>query len=440
MPSDLASPGSGVEPMAGDSTLRAQRLERLRALDQRLTLAAQLPRPPAPAPPPDPARRAADLARVLGGDVVDGREGPIVVVTERLSLPLDVPALVGLPLDIDLARPLVLLDTETTGLGTAAGTVAFLIGVARWDGASLEVRQLWLPDQAAERTLLDALEASLPPTACLVTYNGRTFDWPLLVARYRLHRRPPPPLGGHLDLLPVARQLWRHRLADARLVSVEAGVAHLQRHEDLPGALVPDRYFAYLRDGAAWPLLAIGRHNREDVVTMGRLLQVLAQELAPAEARRQAHPGDVAGLARLLRRRGRRDEAASCYEDALAGCERPDAPRSVDAGSMALEHARLLARIGRRVEARAIWQALTHRGGEVALQAWLALAKDREHHLRDPAGALAATAELERLLARRRAMGLFTPDLERDLPRRIRRLRRRTVARQPRTRPLMAGA
>ena len=425
--------------MAGDAILRAQRLERLRALDHRLTLATQLP-PPSPTMPPDPARRAADLACALGGTVVDGPAGRIVVVTEHLSLPLDLPALIGLPLDIDPSRPLVLLDTETTGLGTAAGTVAFLIGVGRWDGASLEVRQLWLPDHAAEPALLDALETFLPPAACLVTYNGRTFDWPLLVARYRLHRRPPPSLGGHLDLLPVARQLWRHRLADARLVSVEAGVAHLQRHEDLPGALVPDRYFAYLRDGSVRPLLAIGRHNREDVVTMGRLLQVLARELAAGEARRRAHPGDVAALARLLRRRGRRDEAASCYEDALAACERPDAPRTVDAGSVALEHARLLARLGRRAEARGIWQGLTHRGGEVALHAWLAMAKDREHHLRDPAGALAAAGEVERLLARRRAMGLFTRDLERDLPRRLQRLRRRAAEGQPRAMPSMASS
>jgi len=435
VPSDLAPPLPIVAGVAGDPLLRAQRLERLRALDQRLTVAAHLPAPPRAAPPLDPLGRAADLARALGGTVVEGAGGPLVVVTESVRVPLDLPALAGLPLDIDPSRPLVLLDTETTGLGTAAGTVAFLVGVGRWAGASLEVRQLWLPDHAAEPALLDAIEALLPPAACLVTYNGRTFDWPLLVARYRLHRRAPPPLGAHLDLLTVARQLWRHRLTDARLVSVEAGVAHLRRHEDLPGALVPERFFAYLRDGSVRPLLAIGHHNREDVVTLGRLLQVLTQELAAGEARRMAHPGDVAALARLLRRRGRRDEAARCYEDALAACERPDAPRAVDAGAVALEHARLLARLGRREEARAIWQALTHRGGEVALHAWLALAKDREHHLRDPAGALAAAGEAERLLARRRAMGLFTADLERDLPGRLRRLRRRSAERQARAMP-----
>ncbi|MGZ6343537.1 MAG: hypothetical protein ACXWOT_11050, partial [Candidatus Limnocylindrales bacterium] len=87
--------------MAGDPTLRAQRLERLRALDHRLTLAAQLPPRPFPQPPPDPSRRATGLARALDGTVVDGPGGPNVVVTERLRLPLDLPALVGLPLDID---------------------------------------------------------------------------------------------------------------------------------------------------------------------------------------------------------------------------------------------------------------------------------------------------------------------------------------------------
>jgi uncharacterized protein len=431
VPSQLALASPTVGGMAGDPGLRAHRLERLRALDRRLLVAAELPGRPGPAPPSPTGSRAAALAAALEGGTTAGPDGTLVVADQRVHLPLDLPALMRLPLDIDPARPLILLDTETTGLATAAGTLPFLVGVGWWEGAVLHVRQLWLPDHAAEPAMLDALEALLPPAACLVTYNGKAFDWPLLVARYRLHRRAPPPLAAHLDLLPLARQLWRHRLPDARLVSVEAGVAGLHRHEDLPGALVPERYFAYLRGGDARLLKAIGRHNHEDVVTMGRLLQVLARELSAGETRRAAHPGDVAALARLLRRRGRRDEALSCYEDALAACERPDAPRAVDAGAVALEHARLLARQGRRPEARARWQALTHRGGEVALHAWLALAKDREHHLRDPAGALAAASEAERLLARRRALGLFMRDLEQDLPRRLGRLRGRLARAQP---------
>ena len=72
-----------------------------------------------------------------------------------------------------------------------------------------------------------------------MTYNGRTFDWPLITTRYRLSRREPPELAGHLDLLPISRTLFKHRLPDARLASVESGVAGVRRDADLPGATDP---------------------------------------------------------------------------------------------------------------------------------------------------------------------------------------------------------
>ncbi|MFI5261051.1 MAG: ribonuclease H-like domain-containing protein [Candidatus Limnocylindrales bacterium] len=417
---------------------RADRLARLRTLDRRLTVASDLPLPTLRAPAGGGAAagaRAAALAHALGGSVAAHAGGSIVVVERTVRLPLDLASLVGLPLGLEATRPLVLLDTETTGLGTAAGTLAFLVGLGWWTDETLVVRQLWLPDHAAEPALLSALEALLPPTTCLVTYNGRSFDWPLLVTRFRLHRRAPPVLAGHLDLLPLARQLWRHRLTDARLSTVEAGVAGVARHDDLPGALVPERYFAYLHGAGPGPLRAIGAHNREDVVSMGRLLQVLAQELAGPDGRRAAHPGDVAALARLLRRHGRRNEAAACYDDALEACQRPDAPRSVDEAAIALERARLLARVGRRPEARMAWQAIAQGSGRAAIVALVALAKDHEHHRRDLVSALAAAQAAERLLARRRAVGALMPDMEQDLPRRLRRLRRRLAGVQP---PMMA--
>ena len=125
--------------------------------------------------------------------------------------------------------PLVCLDTETTGLATAAGTVAFLVGLGWWDGTSFRQVQLLLPDQADEPALLEALAALIPADAWLVTYNGRGFDWPLLVARYRMDRRARPPLAGHLDLLPFVRRVFRHRMTDARLKTVEDRAARPSR-------------------------------------------------------------------------------------------------------------------------------------------------------------------------------------------------------------------
>src|SRR6185503_17108244 len=149
---------------------------------------------------------------------------------------------------IEPHKPIITIDTETTGLATAAGTLAFLVGVGEWRDGRLRVSQFLVPDHSAEPALLDALAAAIPADALLVTYNGRSFDWPLLIARYRLHRRDPPPLGGHVDLLHLARRLWKHRLGNARLATVEQAICRVQRSDDLPGALIPDRYFTYLRE------------------------------------------------------------------------------------------------------------------------------------------------------------------------------------------------
>ena len=432
MTHELARVSSSVPGMDRDPTLLARRLERLRALDRRLVTAAELP-PPArrTAAGADPGARAAHLAAGLGGTVEEGSGGPVVVVERATPLPMTLDGLARLPYPVDMERPLIYLDTETTGLGSAAGTLAFLVGIGRWDGASFCVRQLVLPDHADEPALLAALEAEIPADACLVTYNGRAFDWPLLVARYRLHRRPPPVTAGHLDLLPIARQLWRHRLPDARLASVEAGVAGVRRHGDLPGALIPERYFAWLRTGRAALLADVLAHNREDIVSLGRLLGEMSQRLADPERRRSAHPGDVASLARVFRRDGRQDEALACYAEALAAWdEREPAPTRLDRDTLAAEAARLLSRTGRHAEAEAAWRALADRGGSTAVWAWIALAKHREHRARDSAGAMEAALRALRIVERRRAVGIPLRAAERDLARRLARLHRRARARR----------
>ena len=284
-----------MAPVTTDSGQLARRLERLRALDRRLVMAADLP-PPRPRPSfADPFERAERLALGLGGRVETMPSGPAVVVERRVALPVDLEPLRRLPYAVDPARPLISLDTETTGLGSSAGTVAFLIGVGRWVGADFVTSQLLMADHADEPALLEALDARIPADGWLVTYNGRTFDWPLLETRYRMYGRRAPAHAGHLDLLPIARGVWKHRLPDARLASVEAAVAGVRRHEDVPGAMIPDRFFGWLRSGRAELLEDVLDHNREDVVSLGRLLGVMAEVLADPIRRRSEHPGDIAG-------------------------------------------------------------------------------------------------------------------------------------------------
>ncbi len=282
---------------------------------------------------------AGRLAAAVGGVVLDGPAGNVVRVDAGMTrMPVDRARLQGLPGQPPADRRLVCLDTETTGLGTGAGTVAWIVGIGSWDGDALRVVQFLLPDHPDEPGLLDAVAAEIGDAPVLVTYNGRSFDWPLLVARYRLHGRAAPPLGGHLDLLPIVRRLFRHRLGAARLRTVEEGVLGVARHDDVEGWEIPALYLDFLRGGAASPLSRVARHNAEDIRSLGRLLAHLDASLADPSARPAAHPGDLASLAEMLRVHGRHHESLACLEQALSalrdpGNARPPGPvREGDAG------------------------------------------------------------------------------------------------------------
>jgi uncharacterized protein YprB with RNaseH-like and TPR domain len=412
-----------------ESVIRSHRLERLRDLRH---CDADSASPPASTPPPAVVERrdgssAAVLARGVGGSVLDSAAGTVVVVERRTPLLVDLRPLREMPDPVDPDRPIVCLDTETTGLGTAAGTLPFLVALGRWKGDEMVIRQLLLPDHPDEPAFLDALERHLPPDALLVTYNGRAFDWPLIANRYRLHGRRPPRVADHLDLLPVARQLWRHRLPDARLSSVEAGVASVRRHGDLPGALIPEMYFDWLRrrDPGVFP--GILEHNHQDVLSLALLLRVLAHEVLPAReasAGRPIPPRDLMGLGRLYGRRRRHEEALRCFDAAHERLELPWQQRELQA-HLGRERARTLGRLGRREEARSAWEAVALEGGPTAPDAWIQVAKWLEHGAHDIPGATRAARKAEALAARLRYLGEPQPSIERDLVRRLARLTRR---------------
>ncbi len=409
---------------AGDPAGRpdlAARLARFRALDHA----------PLPSCGPRSGRivgRAPDLATALAtaldAEVDRGRLGRVVRVRASLPLPAAVERLGALPYPVDPRHPLVCLDTETTGLGTAAGTVVFLVGLGRWDGERFEVEQLLLPDQPDEPAFLAALRDAIQPDAWLVTYNGRGFDWPLLVTRFRLQGAPAPVHAGHLDLLPVARQLWRHRLDNARLSTVERAIAGVYRDDDLPGALIPGRYLDFLRTGDAAPLRAVVEHNRQDVVSLGLLLARLAERYADPLARDREHPGDVAALGRAYARHRRFDEALACCDTAVATAADPGLRER-----LAVERARVLRLSGRHTEAAAAWRLIAESGGPLSAVAWVQLAKHLEHVRRDPAAALEAAERATTLVERHRLSGRALPRLEHDLARRRTRLRHRLARR-----------
>lgn len=417
-----------------DAATLERRLARFRAARAPELAAAAVPRPVRPA---RGQAQAARLAAALDGEVVGGPDGLVVrVEPPSIAVPLVRERLARLPGQPGPEARLVCLDTETTGLGTAAGTLAFLVGLGWWEGERFRRLQLVCPDHGEERALLAALERALAGNAWLVTYNGRSFDWPLLVTRYRLHRRAAPVHAGMLDLLPGVRRLFRHRIGDARLATVERELLGIHRHDDVGGWEIPGRYLDFVRGGPASPLAAVLEHNAEDVASLARLLAHLDTRYADPDRRSLAPAGDLVALARAYTRERRHLDALGCLDDADAASRSPSlgspawpygapAPLAVSRDRIRAERARTLRRLGRTGEALAAWEALAADGGPMAARAWVEAAKVREHSLRDPAGALRAAEAAARASERTRLRWAGDPEFETDLAARLRRLRRR---------------
>jgi uncharacterized protein YprB with RNaseH-like and TPR domain len=179
--------------------------------------------------------------------------------------------------DIDLRRALY-LDTETTGLAGGTGTVAFLVGLARFEDESFCLEQLVVPQLGSETPVLARLAQRIAAASCIVTYNGKSFDWPLLRTRFVLARLPVPALPPHVDLLHVCRRLWKKRLASVRLVDMEREVLRFEREDDLPGSEIPARYFEFLRGGSPERLSPVLEHNQNDIIALAALLGALTQQ------------------------------------------------------------------------------------------------------------------------------------------------------------------
>lgn len=378
-------------------------------------------------PPADD--RTGTLARWFDARAEVTRDGTALVI-ERGA---DVPAEVGAA----LARlaPAAYFDTETTGLSTGAGTVIFLAGVARVEGTRVTVRQFLLPDYPYEAAMLRALAADLALAGRVVTYNGRSFDLPMLAARLTFHglfREQAMLPDAHDDLLPDARRLFRRPLGGARLADVESGVLGVRRASDCPGSEVPARYFGYLRGGSPDVLAEVLDHNFQDVLS----LALLEAELCRLRAGgwRGARVLDPRGMALELLRAGALDDALELVEEAQSVSSDP-----AEANALRRVAARLLLALGEVERAERLWTLGTRRASVDAATAWIEVARIRERHRGDLRGAMEAAAAASRVLDIAFALGrggsmAQVGRTRLSVERRLRRLRRWVEAAERRAR------
>ncbi len=287
--------------------------------------------------------------------------------SEMLALLALSPELVACRLDRAL-----FLDLETTGLG-GSGSLAFLVGLAWFDAnGQLVIEQLLLRDPGDEPAMLEHLAERVTRSSLLVTYNGKTFDMPLLMTRYLMNRLPEPPRRPHLDLLHVARRLHKQRLGQCRLISLESGVLGFERREDdIPGGEIPPLYNHYLRTGDGGVLAPVVDHNAWDVMSMAALTGLYGE---PLEA---LHCTDLVGLARTLHRAGALEQAVHVADRAV---ERGAGPSAL------FLRGQLAKARGDKGNALADFERLSQEVDDPRVR--LELAKLYEHHVKAPLKAL----------------------------------------------------
>jgi uncharacterized protein YprB with RNaseH-like and TPR domain len=308
------------------------------------------------------------------------------------------------------------LDTETSGLAGGSGTYAFLIGVGYISAEGFRVRQFFMRDYSEESSLLTGLSEFLNRFDVLITYNGRTYDQPLLETRFRMCRmRPPFERLQHLDLLFGARRLWKLRFDSCRLVELENQILGVEREGDLPGEMIPYVYFEYLRSREAWRVAPILHHNVMDIVTLACLTGIVPWAFQSPDKARVTHGAELIGLARWFQQAEQYDRACDLFRRGIE-CHLRDEVLFPAMWSLA----NLEKKLGHTEAALAVFTDLAASPNSHRAAAYQELAKHYEHREKNYAMALEMT---------RAALGLTDSEA---LRKREQRLQKRAAQPKPR--------
>ena len=279
------------------------------------------------------------------------------------------------------------LDTETTGLSGGTGTYPFLVGIGHFTPRGFELHQFLMRDPTDEPALLTALSEALTSCRALVTYNGKAFDAPLLNTRYTLQGITSPlPDLPNLDLLPLARRVWRNRLPSRSLSYIESAILGAYRsQEEVPGWMIPQIYFDYLRSGDARPLAGVLYHNAMDILALAALFSYSVDLLHHPLEFEGIDPLDLTGVANLYEDLGYSDSAVDLYRLGLEkGLPEEHFWNSIE------RLARLHRRRGEWEAAVDLWRKAAQAG---SIEAMVELAKYYEHEARNSPEALIWTQQ-----------------------------------------------
>jgi len=292
---------------------------------------------------------------------------------------------------IDLSSML-FLDTETTGLAGGTGTLPFMIGAGRFTPDGFITSQIFARDPSEERAQLELLDRMMAGVRSIVTYNGKSFDIPILKTRYIMNGFPSPFTEVvHFDLLPLSRRLWRRRLESRSLKDIETEVIGFARGQmEVPGWEIPVLYFNYLRTGDPTQMAGVFYHNAIDIQSLAALFLYI-NKIADKPDESSTLPSlDLLSMAVQLEATGEIDKAVSLY-DQLLTTELPEA-YSVE---LHLRYARILKQNGRFDQAVSV----LNNGGELKnIHVLIQMAKVLEHQRRDHTGALEWTEKALNLL------------------------------------------